>query len=219
MAENKKSFILYCDYIHMFKKMPDDLAGKLIKHVLEYVNDNNPTTDEMMVDILFEPIKQQLKRDLQKYENVAERNKTNGAKGGRPKKHITQNNPVGLIGNPNNPKKPDTVTDTVTDNVTDNVNDNKNNIIKFISSFPDYENLIKKDEVFIRNLFQELTGKWTFLELNDLHRDLGQKLINYKFYCDKYKIKLKDNKHIKNSFKKFALSHWNKNTTQIMNLK
>ena len=57
------------------------------------------------------------------------------------------------------------------------------------------------------------------LELNDLHRDLGQKLINYKFYCDKYKIKLKDNKHIKNSFKKFALSHWNKNTTQIMNLK
>lgn len=115
MAENKKSFILYCDYIHMFKKMPDDLAGKLIKHVLEYVNDNNPTTDEMMVDILFEPIKQQLKRDLQKYENVAERNKTNGAKGGRPKKQITQNNPVGLIGNPNNPKKPDTVTDTDTD--------------------------------------------------------------------------------------------------------
>ena len=215
MAENKKSFILYCDYIHMFKKMPDDLAGKLIKHVLEYVNDNNPTTDEMMVDILFEPIKQQLKRDLQKYENVAERNKTNGAKGGRPKKDITQNNPVGLIDNPNNPKKPDTDTDTVNDNV----NDNKNNIIKFISSFPDYESLVKKDEVFIRNLFQELTGKWTFLELNDLHRDLGQKLINYKFYCDKYKIKLKDNKHIKNSFKKFALSHWNKNTTQIMNLK
>jgi len=219
MAENKKSFILYCDYIHMFKKMPDDLAGKLIKHVLEYVNDNNPTTDEMMVDILFEPIKQQLKRDLQKYENVAERNKTNGAKGGRPKKQITQKNPVGLIGNPNNPKKPDTVTDTVTDTVNDNVNENKNNIIKFISSFPDYENLIKKDEVFIRNLFQELTGKWTFLELNDLHRDLGQKLINYKFYCDKYKIKLTDLKHVKNSFKKFALSHWNKNTSQIMNLK
>ena len=115
MAENKKSFILYCDYIHMFKKMPDDLAGKLIKHVLEYVNDNNPTTDEMMIDILFEPIKQQLKRDLQKYENVAERNRSNGAKGGRPKKDITQNNPVGLIGNPNNPKKPDTVTDTDTD--------------------------------------------------------------------------------------------------------
>lgn len=95
----------------------------------------------------------------------------------------------------------------------------EDNTIKFISSFPDYESLVKKDEVFIRNLFQELTGKWTFLELNDLHRDLGQKLINYKFYCDKYKIKLKDNKHIKNSFKKFALSHWNKNTTQIMNLK
>ena len=97
-------------------------------------------------------------------------------------------------------------------------NDNKNDI-KFISSFPDYENLIKKDEVFIRNLFQEITYKWTFLELNNLHKELNQKLINYKFYCDKYKIKLKDNKHIKNSFKKFALSHWNKNTSQIMSLK
>ena len=106
MADNKKSFILYCDYIHMFKKMPDDLAGKLIKHVLEYVNDNNPVTEEMMVDVLFEPIKQQLKRDLKKYEKIQDRNKTNGLKGGRPKKpRETENNPVGLTGNPNNPKK------------------------------------------------------------------------------------------------------------------
>ena len=39
MAKDKKSFILYCDYLHTFSKLPDEFAGKLIKHVLEYVND------------------------------------------------------------------------------------------------------------------------------------------------------------------------------------
>ena len=156
MADNKKSFILYCDYIHMFKKMPDELAGKLIKHVLEYVNDSNPTTDELMVDILFEPIKQQLKRDLKKYEKTQERNKTNGSKGGRPKKPTeTENNPVGLINNPNNPQKPDTVTDTVTDtdNGTDTVDDNdisikkiENKVLKIISRFKEtnYDQNLRK---------------------------------------------------------------------------
>tara|TARA_R100000541_G_scaffold16185_1_gene25771 strand:- start:1934 stop:2635 length:702 start_codon:yes stop_codon:yes gene_type:complete len=100
-----------------------------------------------------------------------------------------------------------------------NEKNEKNENKKTISFFPDYDNLIKSDEVFIRNLFQELTGQWTHLELNYLHRDLSQKLINYKAYCDKYQIKLKDNKHIKNSFRKFALSHWNKNTSQIRALK
>lgn len=167
MAENKKSFILYCDYIHMFKKMPDELAGKLIKHVLEYVNDNNPTTDEMMIDILFEPIKQQLKRDLQKYENVAERNRSNGAKGGRPKKEITQNNPVGLIGNPNNPKKPDTDTDTVTD--TDKEDDIsiiniENKVKKVIKRFKETQ-YVQNERIFKTSKKELTTHLERFLEI------------------------------------------------------
>lgn len=113
MAKNKKSFILYCDYIHTFNQLPDDVAGRLIKHLFSYVNDENPETDELLINAVFEPIKQQLKRDLKKYEGIQERNKVNGAKGGRPSKN--PKNPVGLSGNPKNPKKPDTVTDTVTD--------------------------------------------------------------------------------------------------------
>lgn len=69
MAENKKSFLLYVDLLHTVKKMPDDKAGLLFKHILEYVNDLNPETDDLIVDLTFEPIKQQLKRDLQKWEN------------------------------------------------------------------------------------------------------------------------------------------------------
>lgn len=58
--EDKSSFLLYCDIIHMVIKLPDDKAGKLFKQLLEYVNDKNPETDDMIVQIAFEPIKQQI---------------------------------------------------------------------------------------------------------------------------------------------------------------
>jgi hypothetical protein len=119
MAENKKSFLLYVDLIHTLKQLPDDKAGQLFKHILSYVNDENPVTDDMILNIAFEPIKQQLKRDLKKYESICDRNKNNGLKGGRPK---TEHNPTepkkpsGLITNPDEPKKADNDTDTDNDN-------------------------------------------------------------------------------------------------------
>ena len=64
MAKNKKSFILYVDLIHTIEKLSDDQSGKLIKHILRYVNDLNPKLNDSLLEIVFEPIKQQLKRDL-----------------------------------------------------------------------------------------------------------------------------------------------------------
>jgi hypothetical protein len=68
MAENKKSFVLYADLIHTVNKMPNNKAGELFKHILAYVNDKNPKTDDLIIELTFEPIKQQLKRDLKRYE-------------------------------------------------------------------------------------------------------------------------------------------------------
>jgi len=68
MAKDKKSFVLYSDLKHTVQKLPDEQAGKLLKHILAYVNDENPTTEDLLVEIAFEPIKQQLKRDLKKFE-------------------------------------------------------------------------------------------------------------------------------------------------------
>jgi hypothetical protein len=65
--EDKKGFILYVDIKTMVDKLPDEYAGKLFKHVLAYVNDEDPQTDDIILQIAFEPIKQQLKRDLQKW--------------------------------------------------------------------------------------------------------------------------------------------------------
>ena len=68
MAKDKKSFILYVDQKDLWNKLPDEIAGKLIKHIYSYVSDENPTSEDLMIEIAFEPIKQQLKRDLKLFE-------------------------------------------------------------------------------------------------------------------------------------------------------
>ena len=80
MAANKKSFILYCDLIHTVSKLNDEQAGKLFKHILSYVNDEKPATEDLITNIAFEPVKQALKRDLVKYEELREKNKENARK-------------------------------------------------------------------------------------------------------------------------------------------
>lgn len=118
MAEGKKGFVLYADLIHQLEKMPNEKAGELFKTILRYVNDLNPQVDDLMVDLVFEGIKQQLKRDLVKYEQRAERSRINGSKGGRPRKTESDNEePTKTQSVNSEPKKPDTVKviDTVID--------------------------------------------------------------------------------------------------------
>lgn len=74
MAKDKKSVLLYCDIIHTVKELSDEEAGKLFKHYLEYINDLNPSAPDKLTQIVFEPIKQNLKRDLKKWEYKSERN-------------------------------------------------------------------------------------------------------------------------------------------------
>ena len=68
MSKDKKSFILYLDQQDLFNKLPDEIAGKLIKHIFSYVNCEDPKLDDLLLDIAFSPIKQSLKRDLNKWE-------------------------------------------------------------------------------------------------------------------------------------------------------
>ena len=107
MAKDKKAFVAYCDWLESFEELTDEEAGKLIKHLLRYVNDQNPEPPDRITQMCFIPIKQSLKRDLRKYEERAERSRMNGANGGRPKTQETQR----VI---SEPKKPDSV--SVNDN-------------------------------------------------------------------------------------------------------
>ena len=81
MAENKNSFLLYTDLIHTVNKLTDEQAGKLFRHILEYVNDLNPENKDLITDLCFEPIKQSLKRDLKRYEKTCKKRSEAGKKG------------------------------------------------------------------------------------------------------------------------------------------
>lgn len=86
MDEKKKSFLMYNDFIHTVNHLTDEQAGKLLKHILEYVNDNNSVLEDQILIIAFEPIKQQIIRDSKKYDMYIEKQRENGKKGGRPNK-------------------------------------------------------------------------------------------------------------------------------------
>jgi hypothetical protein len=54
--DGKNSFVLYSDIKFMIDKLSDEKAGQLFKHILNYVNDLNPETDDVILQIAFEPI-------------------------------------------------------------------------------------------------------------------------------------------------------------------
>lgn len=82
MASGKTSFVLYTSYVHSVDLLTNEQAGKLFKHILNYVNDLDPKEDDVLVRIAFEPIKQQLKRDLKEWRSERKRRSTAGRLGG-----------------------------------------------------------------------------------------------------------------------------------------
>lgn len=70
MANGKKSVLIYCDLIHTVELLTNEQAGILFKHLLAYVNDKGPVLTDPMLQVAFEPIRQSLKRDLRKYEEI-----------------------------------------------------------------------------------------------------------------------------------------------------
>lgn len=83
MATGKNSFILYKDYVHAVDLLTNEQSGKLLKHILNYVNDFDPVESDPIVRIAFEPIKQQLKRDLKQWRSEKKRRSAAGKIGGK----------------------------------------------------------------------------------------------------------------------------------------
>jgi hypothetical protein len=140
--EEKKSFVLYCDLIHVLNKLDDENAGKLFKHLLAYVNDLDPEPENIVVELVFEPIKQQMKRDLKRWKNKKEKQSTAGTLGNLKRWHPdlfkqVDNDELDLeealqIAKHRYPITPDSTQShpigsiAVNDNVNVNVNDNVN---------------------------------------------------------------------------------------------
>ena len=121
MAENKKSFVLYSDLIKSIEHLTNEEKGILFNHLLEYVNDMNPTLTDRLVLTAWKPIELQLKRDLVKFEEVKSKRSDAGKRSAelRALKSIeqkqTKSTSVKSV-------QQTSTNPTVTDNVTDNVN-------------------------------------------------------------------------------------------------
>lgn len=88
MAENKKGFLLYADQLEVVMALDDDRAGKLFKHLLQYVNDQNPSKPEdPLVNLAWIPIRQQLKRDLKKWDESLDQKSRAGIIGNLKRHH------------------------------------------------------------------------------------------------------------------------------------
>jgi len=186
MADGKKSFLLYADQRGIFEKLPDEEAGKLIKHIYSYVNDENPEGD-FITELAFESIKNQLKRDLKKWEGQQEQRREAGRRSAESRKRareaLNENKRSSTTVNERLVSSTDNV------NVTVNVNDN----VKDIES---------RKQAFTQSIFSEFDKEHS---LNDL-----------KDFCDYWTEHGEDDKKMrfekeKSFSKSMRLSRWMKN--------
>lgn len=140
MAEGKKTFIFYSDWINIVREMPNEDAGCLLKHILSYVNDEEPTTDNLLVRMAFGHIKPLLKKDLDNWEKKLNRYSEMGKKSAKVRK-LTQVEPTLTYVKP---------TSTVNDNV--NVNDT-NTIVLDIQKIDNYILVLKSQHQFLDALY------------------------------------------------------------------
>lgn len=129
MAAGKKSFILYCDQKEVWDELNNEEAGKLIKHLFAYVNDENPELNDKFIKIASLPIIKSLKRDLVKWEEKqkqrSEAGKRSAEKRAQALKELERNSTT-----VDECKQTSTVNGNVNDSVNGNVNDSvsvKNN--------------------------------------------------------------------------------------------
>ena len=164
MATDKKSFMFYCDWIDTFKALPKEKGYDLLIHLLEYVHEDykDPETDDVIVNSVFPIMKNQLKRDLKKWEKRAETSRINGQLGGRPPKEEKPKKPNGLNGNPDEPKKPVTVKVIVKDKVIKDIVYRKAEFTNSLSLFLD-----KNPNKYSKDLYRDFFNYWTEHGKND----------------------------------------------------
>lgn len=128
---DKKSFVLYTDYSQHLALLADDERGRLFAAIFDYAGTGVLPQLNGPEKIAFSFIRAQMDRDADKYTDKCEKNRQNGAKGGRPlkakepgdnphKPKETERLLQKPTGTQRNPKKHDTDNGNDTDTDTDN---------------------------------------------------------------------------------------------------
>tara|TARA_R110001592_G_C13077827_1_gene742376 strand:+ start:188 stop:865 length:678 start_codon:yes stop_codon:yes gene_type:complete len=206
MAKDKKGFILYADLIKVVSKLPNETAGKLFKIILSYVNDLEVSIDDLLLEIAFEPIKNQLKRDLVKFEQVKSKRSDAGKRSAelralkKEEQNPTNSTSVESVQQTStNPTVTDTVNDTVTDTVI-TIEEKEDFFIKASSKYKIYAEQLFKDNVFIEALSRN--------QIKDPNKDVCKNTIHK--YLKLFLSHLDEYKHVHDNKKQFSanFSNW-----------
>ena len=112
---DNKGFIIYKDWEEMVAMLDPADCGRLFMALFAFASRGEEMQLDGMTKMAFIMMRNTIERDGVQWEEICERNKKNGSKGGRPKK------PSGFSENPDKPKETniDIETDRETDNETD----------------------------------------------------------------------------------------------------
>lgn len=97
-TNNRPSFLLYKSFYAPIKHLKDEELGMLFRVLFEYQDGLEVKNLPPQIGMAFAFFKNQFDLDEQKYQITVDRNKSNGSKGGRPKKEETQANPENPVG-------------------------------------------------------------------------------------------------------------------------
>jgi hypothetical protein len=204
MANNKKGFVLYADQKELFDQLSDEKAGQLIKHIFAYVNDDNPVSDDLFLNLAFTPIKQQLKRDLQKWEKTINGRSKAGkasaeARANKKKQEATNSTNVKFVQQKStklNKAQQSSTNPTVTVNVNVNVKDKVKEIV--FNKWLNYRKEIKKP-ITNKSTIESLVNKFDSSSLSKCEWVVNQSIQNNYtgLFWDNYK---ESNNHSKSNY-------------------
>lgn len=127
----KQSMIFYASWKEALKDLPDSVRLEVYEAAIDFAMSGEEPELSGTAALAFSFIRQDIIRDMQKYERICERNRANGKKGGAPAGNRNASKAETTQNNPNNPVGAKS-TQTTQNNPNDNDNEDDNDI--YISS-------------------------------------------------------------------------------------
>lgn len=198
----KDSFIFYKDWYMAICGMSDTERLKVYEAIIAYsFEGKEPENLSDVAAMAMRFILPQLKRDVEKYNKICERNQRNGAKGGRPQKSKTQRNPKNPVGNletQRNPKNPVVLYDNDNDN--ENVTDDESDNIKTPSAKS--QDTLYIDELIKDQSWQEMICMKLHISLETLQGYLQEFKENVELDQSNHRDRADFRSHVRNWLRK-----------------
>ena len=139
----KDSFILYTEQKEVIDKLTDEQAGKLIKAIYEYVETDKMPQLDSLLEIVIIPFKQNIDRNIDKWEQIKQKRSEAGKIGAEIKKQKQAKQANANFAKSKEANQAVNVNENVNDNDNVNVKDKKIHFADYVTmTNAEYEKLV-----------------------------------------------------------------------------